>query len=249
MYYFYELLNTHPYLAGAQLLFTLWMLVDAYRRQAESFWFWAIFLVPFIGAWAYFFCVKAKDFRGLDVSLFQHRASVEELRYRAEHIPTLANHVALAERLIEMEDYATAIPHLEAAQKQEPLHGQVLYFLALCHTRQGRPELALPLLEMSIQREPRWSNYEAWFLLIETHTVSKNKQAALDSCRGLVKLSPILQHKCLLAEQLLQDGQKSEAQRLLGAALEEQRFTPGPIRRRQRRWTREARRLLKQAGS
>jgi hypothetical protein len=247
MYYLQDFVYTHPLLAALQVLFMLWMLVDAYRRGAESFWFWVIIIVPLFGALAYFIYVKARDFRGLDLPLFQPRSSMAELRYRAEQIPTLTNHLALAERLIELHDYAMAIPHLEAAQKQEPFHGQVLYFLAVCHTRQGNIDQALPLLETSIQREPRWSNYAAWLLLIEAHDLNKNRQAALDGCRQLVKLSPILQHKCLLAEHLLQDGQNAEAQRLLEGALEDLRFTPGPIRRRNRRWTREARRLLKQA--
>ena len=31
----------------------------------------------------------------------------------------------------------------------------------------GRPEQALPLLERLTAREPRWSNYRAWHLLVE----------------------------------------------------------------------------------
>ena len=40
--------------------FSLWMMVDAYRRGAAYFWF-PIILFPF-GAWVYFFCVKINDF-------------------------------------------------------------------------------------------------------------------------------------------------------------------------------------------
>ncbi len=245
--YFYDLLYGHPYLTLAQGAFTVWMLVDAYRRQADTFWFLVIFLVPLLGAWAYFFAVKAKDYHGFTVNLpfWQSRPGLEELRYRAEQIPTLANHLALAERLIEMGDHAAALPQLEAAQKKEPEHGQVLYFLALCHARQGRPELALPLLDRLMQRDPRWSNYSAWFLLIEIHDQNQDRQASLDNCRELVKLSPTLQHKCLLAEHLLAAGQKDEARRLLEGALQDHHFAPGPIRRRNRRWAGEARRFLK----
>jgi len=34
-----------------------------FRRGAEMFWFWIIFFVPLIGAWAYFLAVKIHDFR------------------------------------------------------------------------------------------------------------------------------------------------------------------------------------------
>jgi hypothetical protein len=245
MHVFYQLLADHPWLTMVQGVFTIWMLVDAYRRHVETFWFWVILFVPGFGAWAYFFAVKIADFRGTNLSFLQRRASLDELRYRAEQVPTLANHLALAERLIDMKDYAGALPHLEAAQKLEAEHGQVLYLLALCHTRVGEPERAVSLLDNLIHRDPRWSSYKAWVLLAEAHTLCQNRDTALATCRDLVKLSPSLEHKCLLAEHLLRDGGATEARQLLQGALQDHSFAAGPIRRRNRRWASEARQLLK----
>jgi hypothetical protein len=90
----------------AQGAFTIWMLVDAYRRGAESYWFLVILFLPGLGAWAYFFVVKVGDFPGLrDWSFLQRRPPLEELRYKAEQTPTLTNRLALAERLVELRDY------------------------------------------------------------------------------------------------------------------------------------------------
>ena len=47
----------YEFLALPQLAFTVWMLVDCYRRGADSFWFWVIFLLWPVGPWAYFFVV------------------------------------------------------------------------------------------------------------------------------------------------------------------------------------------------
>src|SRR5207302_5127868 len=105
------LVHDHPYLALAQAAFMVWMLVDAYSRRAEGFWLWVIVLVPVVGAWAYFVAIKLPDFqRGGMGSWFQHRPSLAELRYRAEHVPTLTNHLALAERLMEQDQHAEALP-------------------------------------------------------------------------------------------------------------------------------------------
>jgi hypothetical protein len=243
-------LQAYPLLALAQLAFTLWMLVDAYRRQAEAFWFWVIFLVPLVGPLAYFFSVKAGDFHGLPAwSLFQRRTPLDELRYRAEHVPTLTNHLALAERLIERGEHAEAVPHLEAARQREPEHGQVLYLLAVCQKELGHPEQALPLLETVLRRDRQFSDYAAWHLLIEMRAACGDRAGALESCRELERQSPTLRHRCLLAENLMAEGQADEAWDLLEKALQEHHYMPGHIRRRNHRWARKARSLQKRVAS
>src|SRR5690349_7905580 len=86
------------WLSLLQTAFMVWMLVDAYRRGADSFWFWVILLVPFFGAWAYFFSVKVRagDFRGVNLGgVFPRGPSLAQLRFLAESTPTLTNHLNL----------------------------------------------------------------------------------------------------------------------------------------------------------
>jgi hypothetical protein len=242
-----------PFAMLAQAALTIWLLIDQSRRGGDTFWFWIILFFQPIGAWAYFVLVKLPTMRGVTgyhgtgrlAALFQPRASLDELRYRADHIPTLANRLALAQRLIEKQQFNEAVPYLETSLKTEPEHGQILYSLALCHAKVGRPDQALPLLEKLLSREPRWSNYIGWFLLIETRDAKGDSAGALDACRELVRLAPIMHHHCLLAEHLLQQGQIDEATGLLERSLRDHSFAPGPIRRRNRRWANEARRLQK----
>jgi hypothetical protein len=235
-----------PYLYLLQVAFMIWMLVDCQRRRAEFHWFWVILFLPGIGAWVYFFVVKARDFRGWEGPSFwpfHSRPSLQELRYRVEQTPTQANHLALAERLIEQGEHAEAAPHLEAVLAREPDYGQALYLLAQCHAESEHPEKALPLLHKLHKREPRWGNYRGWLLLRDAHNRAGDREAALAACRELVHLAPTLQHKCALAEQLLDMKQADEARVLLEKGIEDYRFAPGPIRRRNRRWAGEARRL------
>ena len=86
------------------IVFTDWMLYDAYQRRADTIWFFVILFVFPVGPWIYFFAVKLGDFGGgLHFgNLFARRVSLDELRYQAEHVPTLTSHLALAERLIEL---------------------------------------------------------------------------------------------------------------------------------------------------
>lgn len=235
----------YPYLVYLQGAFTIWMLLDASRRRVEHHWYYIILFIPVVGPWVYFFTYMAPELGSGRIVLFQRKVPLEELRYRAEQAPTLANQLELGERLIDLDDYAGALSPLQAAHKLEPGHGQVQYSLAFCHLRLGKPEQAMPLLENINRRDPRWSNYQAWILLVETQQHLQNQERAVTAARELVRLSPLLQHKCLLAQTLLQQGNRAEARSILQESLQEHDYAPGPIRRRNRPWAREARRLLK----
>src|SRR5262249_46956591 len=143
------------------------------------------------------------------------RLSLDELRYRAERTPTLANRFALAERLIEKGAHADAIPHLEAVLTMEPDYCAALHALAVCRLATRAAEQAVAPLEKWIQRAHRWAHYRAWRTLIDVHLARGRPADALAACRGLEKRLPTLENKCLLAEQLLDNGIPSEAVPLL----------------------------------
>jgi hypothetical protein len=242
--YFFD----YPYIALLQTAFMIWMLVDAYRRGAEFYWYWIILLVPGIGAWVYFFAVKVPsgDFRNLSLGGVFHRGpSLDQLRFLAEQTPTLTNHLNLAQRLIERREFAEAEPHVAAALKTEPEHGGAQYMLAQCQMELGRPREAVEVVQKLLQREPRWSNYRGWRLLIQARDEAGDGDGALESCRELARLAPTLEHNCVLAEHLIDQGQLLEAGSLLDRVLREYDFAPGPVRRRNGRWAGEARRLQK----
>src|SRR6266446_3391491 len=158
MHLLYQFIYDYPALAVIQALFTLWMLVDLFRTGGDQKWYWIILIVPMLAPVAYFIIELLPRWRGsgMDIGSWFHRpAALEELRFRAEQSPTLATHLALAQRLIQLEAFADAVPHLEAAAKREPDHGQVLYSMALCRLRLGQPDDAYPLLSRLIQRDPR----------------------------------------------------------------------------------------------
>ena len=245
----FEIFYAFPLLSLIQTAFMIWMLVDAYRRGAEWFWFLIILFVPFAGPWVYFFAVKlaSGDFRNLNAGgLVRRGPPLDHLRYLAEQTPTLTNHLNLAQRLIDLRNYTEALPHLQAVLKSEPDHGMALYCLATCYQELGRPAEAIPVLKKLLQRDNTWGNYIGWRLLIAAQTEVADDAGALDSSRELARLSPTLQNSCLLASRLLDHGEKIEAQALLKRALHDHEYAPGHVRRRNGRWVAEARRLFKQ---
>lgn len=243
MHVFNELLSEHPLLSVLQLMMTIGMLVDAYRRGVEYWWFFLIFWLQPIGSWVYFFAIFLPRFEWTKV-IWEKKTPVEELRYRAQNTPTFASHLALAQRLIELRRFEEAIPPLEEARKREPDHSPACFYLAQCLYETHKASDALPLVRRIIDKEPRWEDYAAWRLLIRIQEDMNLDDAALETARQLVKMSPRMEHKYLLAHQLAQSQQDGEARLILENALQEQQFVSGPVRRLNRKWVKEARRLL-----
>lgn len=102
-------------------------------------------------------------------------------------------------------------------------------------------------MEKVLERDRYWSNYAAWYLLIEAKGGAGDAEGVLASCRELARVSPTLRHQCLLAEHLIGQGQPAKAGEVLEKALQEYHYAPGDVRRRNRRWAGEAKRLLKRA--
>jgi hypothetical protein len=238
------------YLAQAAL--TIWMLVDASRRGVDTYWLWIILIFQPFGAWAYFFAYKAKDFRwgtGRIGNLFHRRPSMNELRYQAKQTPTTASRLELGERLVEVGEFGEALLHLEEVLDREPQHCQCLFLVAQCHRGLGRPSEAVSPLEKLIAKHSSWSDFLAWRTLVEACKDAGDSGEALTRCRELARLSPTLQHRCMLAERLLEVGENTEARKVVEQGLDDYRYTVGQGRRRDSRWVGKARQLLKELGS
>jgi hypothetical protein len=234
-----------------QAAFTIWMLVDANRRGVEGSWFAFILLVQPIGAWAYFFVHKMKDFRDASrwlADLFHLRPSLDELRYRLNQSPTPANRMALGERLVEDGQYAEALPHLQAVLQREPDHCLFLFLLAFTQRSLGQPEQARAPLEKLIARHPGWKDYKGWHQLVAVCQESGDQPGALDRCRELARIAPTLENKCLLASLLNKVGEPLEARKVVEQGLIDYRYLTGVSRRRDRRWVSKAKQLLRDIG-
>jgi hypothetical protein len=254
MHLLWELFSDSPHLLQAvtvlQMALTGWMLLDAYHRRIDPFWYWIILLFQPIGVWIYFFAIKFRT-----MSLFGFRSgpawkpklSIDELRYRVERTPTVVNRLALAERLIDQGAHAEAIPYLEAVLAVESDYCAALHALAVCRLATGAPDEAVALLDKVIERDPRWANYRARRTLIQAHRVRGQPAEALKACREFEKRLPTLEVQCLLAEHLLENGIPSEAAELLDRALRDYQYGPWGARWRNWHWARVARQLLAEA--
>jgi hypothetical protein len=254
MYPIWNLLSDAPLLAQVlsllQLAFTIWMMVDAYKRRVEPYWYCLIIIFQPIGAWAYFFVVKFHTLRlpRMQRGFSEERnLSLDELKSRVNRAPTVANRFALAEKLMDKGSYAEAIPLLEAVLAIESNYCAVLHALAACRLATNAAEQAVAPLEKLLNRDPRWEHYRAWRTLIDVHMARGKSAEALAACHELDKRMPTLENKCLLAQHLIDNGRPSEAMNILNVGLEDHRYSPWNARWRNRHWSKMAHRLLEEA--
>src|SRR5262249_11918108 len=139
-----------------------------------------------------------------------------------------------------------AVPHLQAVLAREPQHCQALFALAQSHCGLQQPEQAVPVLQTLVTRYPGWRDYAAWHKLIAVRCETGDPGGAVALCRDLVRLAQSLQHKCLLAEHLINLGEKAEACKVVEQGLDDYRYLSGVSRRRDGRWVGKAKQLRKQ---
>src|SRR6185436_19503750 len=116
------------------------------------------------------------------------RLSLDELRYRAERMPTVNNRLALAEGLMAKGRHAEAIPILETVLATDQIHCQAMHDLAVSQLACAAPEQAVVTLKRLLERDYRWAYYRAWRTLIEATTACRKPEDALKACRELAKM-------------------------------------------------------------
>ena len=230
------------------IAFNVWMLIDAYRRRAETYWLWIIMGVPG-GSIAYFFLVKIRD-RNVQALGRRVLATIERppppevLRQRWEDSPSFANRLALAQGLADAGAYAESLTHFEALLETRPADADALYGRGVCQLELGNAAAATLTFEKLIELAPSYREYAAWAELADALERQGRRTEALEQLRALVRHAPHLPHQILLAQQLLRLGSKPEAVALLERALREHAAAPRYVRRENRVFARQAKRLL-----
>ncbi len=243
---------------GLQGLATVCMLIAAYRRGAAIWWMYIILFAQPLGPWAYLLVELLPGLFRRSGTPFRPRAtggggwfgggpSLAELQHRAERSPTVANRLALGERLLEKGRPAEAVPHAEAALAPDPNYGPAAYLLARSKLQLGDAAAAAELMGQLVDRDPRWSNYRAWATLIAARDALGDAPGALAAARKLERLDPNWERRCDLARRLIAADEAPAAATLLEAALRDAEFQPLGRRWGDWQWRQKAQRLLAQA--
>jgi hypothetical protein len=234
-----------PVLVALQTLFTVWMLVDAMRRQVPCYWY-MIIMVP-IGAWAYFFAVKINDpgFQRFKGKLCTRPASLEDLEYLARKTPSVENKLVYAQALYDKNYYSRALETLKEVLEIDSENKKALYGIGRCLLNLSEAKSAVEALEKLVKIDASYSDYGPCYDLAQAYWSTNQHGAALKVFEDLCQQSQRIGHKIEYANYLSKAGKNKLAREVAVEALEDYEHSPAFIRKNNKKWAKAGRRLLK----
>ncbi len=233
-------------IATLAMAFTVWMAVEAYRREGVSRWLWVILLLGPIGAAIYFFSQLAGE-------LFA-RPVFETRQATAADVRAAKADVAQAENAFTWTAYATALrgrrqldQAIDAARKgleHDPAHVEARYELGLALLEGGHHEEARPELERVAATEPTLDSDRVLLFLARAQQGCGDNEAARVSLETLAGRSgsPEVLFECAVVQARL--GDRAAAAETLQRIITEAEEVPDYLEPNVRPWVRKAKQAL-----
>lgn len=243
-----------------QSLFTIWMLVECFRRGQAMPWALIILFFPVVGPLAYFLLevqtvVAIPGFGGgrsglstTTVAFRPHRVTGQQLREAEAEVKRLDNGAAwsdLAALLCAKKRHAEAEHAAATALERDPEDLEARYVRGRSLLELGRAQDAVTELERVLEREPGHDYGDARLALARALEGSGDLEAArvhYETLGGASSRPDVLYH---LAEIQHRTGDSEAAKATLRRIVEEADLAPAFARRRSAAWVSRAKRTLR----
>jgi len=230
-------------------LFSLWMFIDAVRRQE---WIWAFFIFFGFGLCAmfyYFMVYRAAPSatRGFELPGAHDRRRIKQLEAQIHHLDKPHHHSQLGDIYFQQGKLQQAESCYRAALERDSQDIDTRAHLGQCLLRQKRAAEARPLLEGVIVENPKHDYGYSLMALAETLTALDDKDGALNVWKQVTENHSYPRAKVQLAELYLGRNQPDLARTELKEVIADDIHAPTFQRKRDRVWIRRARNLLNKA--
>jgi hypothetical protein len=229
----------------AGLAFTLWMFVDAIRRDE---WLWAVFIFffPILNAVLYFFLVYRQApsaTRGFELPGAHDRKRIKELEAQIHHLDKAHHHLQLGDIYFQQGKLEKAEACYRASIERDPTDIDARAHLGQCLLRQKKAADARPLLEQAIAENPKHDYGHTLMALAETLAALGDKDAAIATWQRVLESHSYARARVQLAELLLEKGQPEQARAELKEVLDDADHLPAFQRKREKVWVKRAKKL------
>jgi hypothetical protein len=222
--------------------FTLWMLVDAVRREE---WIWAlfIFLFPPLNAVLYYFLVyraAPSATRGFELPGAHSRKRIKELEAQIHHLDKAHHHLQLGDIYFQQGKLAKAEACYRASLERDATDIDARAHLGQCLLRLKRAGEARPILEQAVAEIPDHDYGHTMMALAETLAELGDKDGALKLWERITAKHSYARAKVQYAELLVAKGDRQAAKAVLDEVVADDLHAPAYQRKRDRTWVRKA---------
>lgn len=172
------------------------------------------------------------------------RVNLNLLQQDFDENPCHDNRLALARGLVQLSKFDEAQETLKPMVNHHAEDPEPIYLYARCVIATAQWDLAIKLLEKVREMDSAFYEYNPWLDLSHAHIESGDAEQGLKVLRELIKESPRVKHKTILARALFQNGAIEEARSLVKEAINDFEEATFYMQRESQRWYREACELL-----
>ena len=217
------------------------------RRRPDTYWLYIILFLGPIGAIVYLFAEVFPDVGLLNQSFkgISRRKRIATLELTIHDNPSAGNYEELGELCMDDGQLARAREAFNKAIAARLNTLDCFYRRGVCAVLLGDAAAALPDLEKTVAKEPNYDFNRAPALLAQAYTLLGEKEKAEALFRRATALSTSSETYLNFADLLASEGKSAEAREWAQKVLDKEPTMPRYLRRRERPWSRRARKLMK----
>jgi hypothetical protein len=218
------------------------------RRRPNSYWLYIILFLGPVGALIYIFAEVFPDASLLNQSFkgISRRKRIHALELAIRDNPSVGNYEEMGELLMEGGYLQAAREAFNKAIGARSNTLETFYHRGVCSILIGDAAAALPDLEPVVQKDPDHDFHRASGLLAQAYALTGQPEKAEALFRKTIVTSTLSETYLNFADFLAAQGRGAEARDWAQKVLDKEPTMPSYLRRRERPWSRRARRLLKQ---
>lgn len=210
-------------------------------------WIWLILVTGGIFALIYFF-MHYWDGSRVEYSLWKRFAMsgrIRELKGQTRRLNTAASFEVLGDALLSVGKHAEAEHAYREALQRQPDIFDVQVRLGYALLALGRPDEAWPLLGRAYQQKPDYDNHQLVWNLARCQARRGKTEDARNLYAYFLKKHSYSEAQIEYAQVLAQSGDLEAGRATLEELLADIESSPRYTRSRERRWAREAKKLLR----
>ena len=218
------------------------------RRRPDTYWLYIILFLGPIGALVYFFAevlpaagLLNQSFKGIS-----RGKRIKALELAILDNPSAGNFEELGELLIESGNLQSARNAFDKAIAARSTTLETFYHRGVCAILLGDATAALADIEKVVSKDPNHDFYRAGGLLAQAYALTGQKERSEAQFRQVTGPSTLSETYLNFADLLASEGRTVEARQWAQKVLDKEPTMPSYLRRRERPWSRRARKTLKQ---